>query len=167
MRYIILFFVVVFFSCVDSDKKTKVITINNEFKNEEVKWFKADGNSTIKGVAKFKSIQGDIRFGKEFRIELNPFSAYTKERLHHIYKNNDSGFVYIENGVPKFNPDPKGYHETRKVMCNEDGTFEFKNLPEGEYYIIAFMLWDETGGGIMKRVKLSSNETKNVEMINF
>ncbi|WP_124980470.1 hypothetical protein [Nonlabens xiamenensis] len=168
MRYILFFILAVLFSC--SDKKTKkeiVIDIKNEFKDEDVKWFKNDGTSSIRGIAKFKSINGDIRFGKEFRIELNPYSAYTKERLNHIYKNDDSGYVNIESGIPKFNPDPEGYHQTRKVMCDENGEFEFKNLPEGDYYVIAFMLWDKTGGGIMRHITLSNDQTKIIEMTNF
>jgi len=77
--------------------------------------------------------------------------------------------MYVEDGIPKFTPDPKGYHDTKKTMCNEKGEFEFNNLPLGEYYIIAFMLWDKTGGGIMHRVTLSENydNSQIIEMVNF
>ncbi|WP_299241676.1 hypothetical protein [uncultured Aquimarina sp.] len=168
MRYTLFFLAVIFCSCTDKTTKNETtITIQNEFNEDDVSWFRNTGASTIKGIAKFKSKSGDIRFGKDFRIELNPYSAYTKERLNHIYKNDDSGYVYIENGIPKFIPDPEGYHKTRKIMCNEKGEFEFNDLPAGDYYVIAFMLWDETGGGIMQHIKLSDNETKVIEMINF
>lgn len=167
MRYLLFCLIATLFSCSDQKTRNEAILINNEFKDEEVKWFKKDGTASIKGSAKFKSVTGDIRFGKEFRIELNPYSAYTQERLNHIYKNDDSGYVHVETGIPKFIPDPEGYHQTRKVMCNENGEFEFKNLPEGDYYVIAFMLWDKTGGGIMRHVKLSNNETKVIQMTNF
>ncbi|WP_405206622.1 hypothetical protein [Aquimarina sp. LLG6339-5] len=40
-------------------------------------------------------------------------------------------------------------------------------MPAGEYYVITFMLWDETGGGIMQHIKLSDNETRVIKMINF
>lgn len=146
---------------------TAIIKIVNEFNDEEVSWFKTEGNASIKGIAKFKSKSGDIRFGEEFRIELMPSCRYTKERLNRIYNSKKSGYVHIEDGIPKFTPDPKGYHETKKTMCDKDGKFEFKNLPAGEYYIIAFMLWEKTGGGIMQRVVLSENESEVVEMINF
>ncbi|WP_271765285.1 hypothetical protein [Aquimarina algiphila] len=158
------------FICCSDKQKTKndtPITIVNKFDHEEVKWFKTKGKGTIKGVAKFKSKQGDLRFGEEFRIELMPNCLYTEERLSKIYQNKNSGFIYVEDGIPKFTPDPKGYHETKKTMCNQKGEFKFNNLPKGDYYIIAFMLWDKTGGGIMQHVVLSENESKSIKMINF
>lgn len=157
------------FSCSDTqnNKEGAPIRIVNEFDYEEVKWFKTTGNGSIKGIAKFKSKNGDLRFGEEFRIELMPNCLYTEERLNKIYKNKNSGYVYIEDGIPQFTPDPEGYHETKKTMCNQKGEFEFNNLSAGDYYVIAFMLWDKTGGGIMQHVVLSENESKVIEMINF
>ncbi len=143
------------------------IKIENAFNNEAVQWFKTKGEGAIKGVAKFKSGGGELRYGKDFRIELMPYCSYSEERLGHIYKKKKSGFVHVESGIPKFTPDPEGYHETIKVMCNEAGEFEFKDLPAGEYYVIAFMLWEKTGGGIMRRLKLSEGEVKSIEMMNF
>jgi len=143
------------------------IKIENSFDDEVLKWFKSKGTGTIKGVAKFKSKSGELRYGKDFRIELMPYCEYSEERLGHIYKKKKAGFIHVEDGVPKFTPDPEAYHETIKVMCNEQGEFEYKELPEGKYYLIAFMLWDNTGGGIMRRLKLSEGEAKFVEMVNF
>jgi len=158
-------------SCSNKHKisDNKPIKIVNTFNDEAVKWFKTEGHGTIKGIAKFKSKNGNLRFGKDFRIELMPNCLYTEERLNKIYNDKDSGYVYIEDGIPKFTPDPKGYHETKKTMCNEKGEFEFNNLPLGDYYIIAFMLWDKTGGGIMHRVTLSENydNSQIIEMVNF
>lgn len=171
MKYKLLLIIIglLFFNCSDK-KKTKndtTITIVNDFDYEEVSWFKTKGNSKIKGIAKFKSKSGDIRFGEEFRIELMPNCSYTEERLNKIYNDKDSGYIHIEDGISKFIPDPEGYHDTIKTMCNKNGEFEFNNLPPGDYYIIAFMLWEKTGGGIMKHIILSENETKVIEMINF
>lgn len=171
MKSLLLSFTIIFlcFSC-SSVKKTDSntpIQITSQFDNNEVRWFKTKGNGTIKGIAKFKSKKGEIRFGKTFRIELMPSCSYTKERLQHIYNSKKSGYVYVEDGIPKFIPDPDGYHDTIKTMCNDKGEFEFNNLPSGNYYIIAFMLWDSTGGGIMQHVSLSKGELKSVEMLNF
>jgi hypothetical protein len=158
-------------SCSNKQKKSDntPIKIVNKFNNKDVKWFKIKGNGTIKGIAKFKSKNGNLRFGKDFRIELMPNCLYTEERLNKIYNNKDSGYVYVEDGIPKFTPDPEGYHDTKKTMSNEKGEFEFNNLPLGDYYVIAFMLWDKTGGGIMRRVTLSEidNDSKIIEMVNF
>jgi hypothetical protein len=105
-----------------------------------------------------------------------PFSKYTEERLSHLYADRNAGHIFVQDGVPTFTPDPAGYHETKKTMCNSNGEFEFNNLPSGEYYVIAFMLWDQKmaddktikdGGGIMRRLTLNADEAKHVEMANF
>ncbi len=153
--------------CSPAEKKDTPIAIVNPFDDAAVVWFKSTGDGAIKGTAKFKSKSGDIRYGKEFRIELMPNCLYTEERLNNIYKNTSAGAVNIEDGIPKFTPDPAGYHDTKKTQCNKDGEFEFNNLPAGEYYVIAFMMWDKTGGGIMQHVVLSEQESKVIEMINF
>ena len=169
MKKKVLFFLITFLSLqtFSQKKKERIVEIKNKFEEKEVKWFKESGEGVIKGTAKFESKKGKVRFGSEFRIELQPYSAYTYERLFTIYKNEYKGHVFVEDGVPKFTPDPKGYHETRKTMCNNKGEFVFSNLPDGEYYIIAFMLWDKTGGGLMQKIKLSKGETKIIEMTNF
>ncbi len=155
-------------SCNDSKNNTQTpIKIVSVFDAQEVEWFKSKGTGTISGTAKFKSKNGEVRFGKEFRIELMPSSSYTEERLQHIYHNKQSGAVYAENGILTFTPDPKGYHDTIKMMCDENGMFTYNNLPAGDYYVIAFMLWDTTGGGLMQRVTLSEGETTHIEMKNF
>ena len=145
----------------------KPIVIVNLFDANEVNWFKSKGTGSIKGIAKFKSKDGELRYGEEFRIELMPKCLYTEERLSKIYPSKNSGFIYVEDGIPTFTPDPKEYHDTLKTMCNKDGEFEFQQLPEGEYYVIAFMLWGNTGGGIMQHLVLSEGETKVIEMTNF
>ncbi|WP_025742001.1 hypothetical protein [Aquimarina pacifica] len=149
------------------NKNDQPIKIINQFDTEEIQWFKSNGNGSIKGIAKFKSKSGDIRFGDEFRIELLPNCGYTQERLNHIYQSKSSGYVHVEDGIPKFTPDPEEFHDTMKTMCNKNGEFEFNNLPAGSYYVIAFMLWDQTGGGIMQQVTLSEGESKEIKMINF
>lgn len=74
-----------------------------------------------------------------------PHCRYTEERLNKVYNSRDSGYVYVEDGIPKFTPDPKEYHNTMKTMCNKDGEFEFQYLPEGDYMLLLLC-----GGKIQK-----------------
>lgn len=151
------------------------VPIENEFEEGEISWFSDTGNGSIKGVAQFKSKTGEVKYGSQFRIELMPYTSYTEERLTKIYKESEEGSVFIQDGVPRFIPDPHGYHKTLQTLCDSEGQFEFNQLPEGEYYIIAFMIWDEkvneqkvlNGGGIMRRVSLSEGQMMRVEMLNF
>ncbi|GAA4108799.1 hypothetical protein GCM10022393_05130 [Aquimarina addita] len=161
---------------VKTNNNNTPIPVIHSFEDKEVSWFSTKGAASIKGIAKFKSRNEKIHFGDQFRIELMPFSRYTEERLLKIYNNKDSGVVYLEDGVPRFIPDPEAYHQTIKTTCNEKGEFEFTDLPDGEYYIIAFMIWDQkvdtkitnkTGGGIMQRIHLTEGEVNTVELVNF
>lgn len=147
--------------------KEDPIKIATPYDYEGVQWFKGKGNGNIRGRAQFRSKHGDIRFGKGFRIELMPYCHYTEERLSIIYGDEKAGYVFLEEGIPQFTPDPEGYHDTKKAICNAYGEFEFKDLPSGDYYLVAFMLWDGTGGGIMRKVTLSEGESKFIAMLNY
>lgn len=161
---------------VKTNNKNTPIPIVNNFEEDEITWFSKKGSGIIKGVAKFKSTNEEIRYGSDFWVELMPFTPYTQERLKHIYQNGESGFVNVKDGLIRAIPDPEGYHKTIKVMCDENGEFELDNLPGGDYYVIAFMLWDERtaegdlikdGGGIMKRILLGEGEKQTIELVNF
>lgn len=151
------------------------IPVLSDFDVNTDEWLENSGNGTIKGTAKFKSQSGEIRFGDSFGIELMPTSPYTEERLSKIYGNEESGHVSLSDGIFRFIPDPSGYHATRKTTCDKNGAFEFKNLPSGTYYIVAFMIWEDDsnsaggklGGGIMQRIELGQNEKQTIDMSNF
>lgn len=154
-----------------ANERNTPVAIENEFEEDEMSWFTQSGNGSIGGVAKFKSKAGSVKYGSQFRIELMPYTSYTAERLSKIYNNADSGSIFVQDGVPRFIPDPYGYHKTIQTQCSEEGEFEFANLPMGTYYVIAFMLWDENGelngGGIMRKISLKTGESAQVEMYNF
>jgi hypothetical protein len=172
-KLIFLLLTIVFIGCTAKQplKKDAVIQVNNPFNDKEVSWFKNKGTGNIKGNAKFKSKNGELRYGEQFRVELMPYSLYAEERLGKIYANKNSDYIYLEDGIPKFTPDPEGYHETIKTFCNKNGDFEFNNLPEGKYYVIAFMIWEnqtlKTGGAMMQKITLSESQSKVIKMVNY
>ena len=151
------------------------VPVSNEFEVDAEQWLLSSGDGNISGVAKFKSKKGAIHFGNSFNIELMPSTPYTEERLTKIYGNQNSGSIYMADGVPRFIPDPHAYHMTRKTTCDAQGAFEFKDLAKGSYYIVAFMIWEEEtegamvkkGGGIMQRIELKEGEKTHIKMNNF
>ena len=58
-------------------KKGAVVKLQNDFNTDEVSWFKNKGTGNIKGTAKFKSRNGELLYGEQFKIELMPYSLYT------------------------------------------------------------------------------------------
>ncbi len=151
------------------------IQLENVFNLEEVKWVKTVGNSSIHGKAFIKLKNNETKGCAGFGVELLPVAKYSNERIFKIYGNNDHGQILIEDKIPKFTPDAKGYHDmVIKTKCNANNEFTFNNISFGEYYVIGFIIWDinengkavKTGGAVMKKVKVASN-AKVEALLNF
>ncbi|MCV9387930.1 lipocalin-like domain-containing protein [Reichenbachiella ulvae] len=155
---------------VRSKAENRRVPILGEIEAKNLLWFDEKGTASIEGVAKFKGRDGEIHFGEQFAIELMPYSRYTEERLDRIYGNSQAGSVYVQDGIPSFIPDPAIYHKTIKTYCKDDGSFELNDLPKGEYFVIAFMLWEDEGlkgGGVMKRIELIRDQKQKIKMFNY
>jgi hypothetical protein len=54
----------------------------------------------------------------------------------------------------------------REEVCDAEGDFEFLNVPDGNYYLVAKVIWaipgqynqNYQGGGMMKRVSVNDGE---------
>lgn len=141
----------------------ELVEVKSLFNIEEIKWVKEIGNSSVKGKAFLKLSEGQYKGCAGFNIELLPVAKYSSERIHKIYGNNEQGQVLLKDNPPKFTPDPKEYHEMLiKGKCNENSEFSFSQVNSGDYYIVAFIMWDnevngktiKEGGATMKRVRV-------------
>ena len=79
------------------------------------------------------------------------------------YGNDQQGQILMEQNPPKFTPDVPEYHDMLiKGACDVRGEFNFSTVPAGDYFVIAFIIWDDasgrtprkTGGGVMKRIQV-------------
>ncbi|WP_041324061.1 hypothetical protein [Saccharophagus degradans] len=150
------------------------LPLKTEFDLKEIEWFKAEGSASITGEASLTLKNGTILNCSGYSIELIPTSKYADERIFLTYGNNEFGKVYIEDNPPKFSPDAPEYHSTvRKTICNSEGVFNFRSLPEGSYYLFAFLFpqtkssEDSTrieGGALMRKVTLQEKEYKKIEL---
>jgi hypothetical protein len=147
------------------------IQLESRFDLEEVKWIQAQGNSSISGTA-FLQLNKDEKKGcASFGVELLPVAKYANERILKIYGNNSKGQVLLKDNPPKFIPDHPQYHElVRKTVCDEKNSFTFNDLPAGDYYVIAFIIWkdgkgQEDGGVVMKKLSLGGGENKTIDLM--
>ncbi|RYG12397.1 MAG: hypothetical protein EOO07_19115 [Chitinophagaceae bacterium] len=149
------------------------VELKNEFSVDEIKWVTKKGNSSVYGEAFLKLNDGTLKDCSGFNIELLPAAKYSNERIFKTYGNNNSGQILLEDNPPKFTPDVKEYHEMLiKSTCDNDGKFIFNNVPSGNYYLIAFIIWDanesnkptKTGGAVMKRVEIRENSKHRIEL---
>jgi len=147
------------------------VQLESRFDLEEVKWIQTQGNSTISGTA-FLQLNKDEKKGcASFGVELLPVAKYSNERIFKTYGNNSSGQILLKDNPPKFTPDHPQYHElVRKTVCDTKNNFTFIDLPAGDYYVIAFIIWKDEkgqsdGGAVMKKLSLGSGEKEAVELV--
>ena len=153
----------------------RTIGLASTFSADEVSWVLKPGNSTVTGQAFLRLKDGSLKSCTGFRIELLPAGEYASERIFKTYRNNEQGQVLLEDNPPKFTPDVRVYHDMLlKGGCNHRGEFRFEKVPAGEYYVMAFIIWEEnvggvtrkTGGGVMKRIHVTPGSQLSVKLAN-
>jgi len=139
------------------------IKLDSKFSIDEVSFVKLVGTSTVTGKAFLKLADGSFKNCAGFNIELLPVAAYSNERIARTYGNDQQGQILLEQNPPKFTPDVAEYHDLLiKGVCDARGEFNFSSVPAGNYFVIAFIIWDDlsgptprkTGGGVMKRIQV-------------
>jgi hypothetical protein len=149
------------------------VQLSSTFSIDEVRWVRGSGDSTVSGKAFLKLRDGSVKNCAGFNIELLPVAAYSSERIFKTYGSNEAGQVLLEDNPPKFTPDVKEYHEyLLKSSCDAGGEFRFEQVPAGNYYVMAFIIWDvegstppsKAGGGVMKRIQVTSGSHVLVDM---
>ncbi len=141
------------------------VKLDSVFNIDEVNFVKQRGNSTVTGTASIKLADGTIKNCAGFNVELLPIAAYSKERIVRTYGNDQQGQILLEQNPPKFTPDVPEYHDTLiKGACDERGEFRFSNVPAGDYFVMAFIIWEDAsgatprklGGAAMKRIHVDA-----------
>jgi hypothetical protein len=159
-------FLVAAFSCSAPCVAEESVKLDSVFNIDDVNFVKLPGNSTVTGTASIKLADGTIKNCAGFNMELLPIAAYSKERIVRTYGNDQQGQILLEQNPPKFIPDVPEYHDTLiKGACDEHGEFRFSNVPAGDYFVMAFIIWEDTsgatprkiGGAAMKRVHVAAN----------
>lgn len=144
---------------------SETIPLKSSFDRNEVSWVREKGTASIEGEAFIKLEDGTYKGCSGFNVELLPVGSYSSERIYKTYGNNKSGQILLSESPPKFTPDAEEYHKfVLKSKCDENNRFSFSDVHPGEYYVMAFIIWDgDKGGGVMKRASLISGiETTTV-----
>jgi hypothetical protein len=141
------------------------VALTSTFSADEIAFVKQPGKSTVSGGAVLKLADGSTRNCAGFKVALLPVSAYSSERILKTYGNTREGQILLEQNPPKFTPDVKEYHEMLlEAVCDERGVFRFENVPAGEYFIMAFIIWDGKGGAVMMRTRVDKEDYLHYEM---
>lgn len=143
------------------------VKLESAFSAEEVKFVTQPGGATVSGQAFLKLADGTYKSCAGFNVELLPVAAYSRERIGHTYGNLEQGQILREQNPPKFTPDVPEYHEMLlKGACDAKGEFSFTGVPAGDYFVIAFIMWDKAGGAAMKRIHVAAGSQQEVLLRN-
>ena len=149
------------------------LTVDSPFNLAELKFVREPGNAAISGRAVLELAGGLLKDCAGFKVEMLPVTAYSSERIFKTYGNVQRGQILLEQNPPKFVPDVKEYHELLlKSSCDAQGVFHFENVPAGDYFVMAFLIWEEqagdserkTGGALMQRLRVGNNDRVAIEM---
>jgi len=146
------------------------VPISAPFNKSDVVWFDGTGAGTLKGSAFLRTNGGAVKTCAGYDVQLLPYSPYAAERMRFIYGSDTSGNLFGPRRAWKFTPDePEFYKALRKTVCDANGEFEFDNLPNGDYFVIAKVTWDignvyDESGTMMEKVSIANGATEKVTL---
>lgn len=92
--------------------------------------FRGWGSGAIVGT-----VSGNLRPGAGAPINCNPATSYSKD------------FIERSTGGERLTPaDPRVWTYHRQTVADASGNFEFRGLPQGEYYVYTGIGWGLRGG---------------------
>ncbi|WP_457626979.1 hypothetical protein [Persephonella sp.] len=159
---------VILFSCGGKPDRKETIVLSSGFSMSDVSWFYKKGDNILIGQAFLRTENGTVITCAGYEVQLIPYSEYAAERLRFIYGNDKEGFIPIEKYPKKikFYPDYAEFDRVKKTaVCDANGIFKFKDLPDGTYFVITKIIWYAPrlkGGYLMKRVTLEKGEVREL-----
>jgi len=156
----------------------ETIAISAPFDESEAARVFEDGNNTIFGSAIVHYEAGDTQTTGCVAAYLRRQTAHADERILAIYGDAERGNnaivfgqrIDFEGRRIAFEPDPPAYRENqRRLPCDPQGRFEFQNVADGGYYVIAEVHWFDSdtnlweGRALMRRVNVEGGETISVD----
>lgn len=152
---------------------SEVVNLKNKFNADEIGWVMEKGTSRVFGTAFLTLEDGKKKGCANFHVELLPVAGYSSERIFNNYGNNTAGQILLSQNPPKFNPDVKEYHEMLlSTNCDSENKFRFNDVPKGDYYLIAFIMWGvekdgatkKLGGAVMNKIQVNEGVTIEVNL---
>ncbi|MET2951280.1 hypothetical protein ABXV18_24670 [Vibrio owensii] len=129
-----------------------VTPMNNTFNPTEVEWVKEEGDSIVTGQSFLRTNGGSVVTCAGYEVSLVPVAPYSEERMTLIYGNQTKGYRSLNPFAGGKNPGdaPADYVSyTLNTICDATGTFEFSDVPAGQYFITSGVTWNPTGDAIV------------------
>jgi hypothetical protein len=156
------------FALVGCAVPTKVVQLKNSFDEVETAKLLQRGPNTIKGSALLRQQGGGVVTCAGLPVRLVPVTAYSAERMVHIYGNLYGGFASLEASKRAFEPSSAAYlQNTKETVCDPQGFFKFNDVANGDFYLVTVISWKVReysleGGALAKRISVFGGETKEI-----
>ena len=136
--------------------------VKSKFNASEAAFINKTGNGTIRGQAFLRRNDGMVVYAAGSDVRLIPKSTYADERMNLIY-----GGGKIGRYVQPVNNNAQYISMTKVTRANGEGRFEFKNVADGDYYVVTPVSWMagdiRQGGSLMERVTIRGGN--NVDLV--
>lgn len=133
-----------------SQRKDMVI---GQYDASSTTWSRNTGNAIIEGQGVIRTRGGEARTCAGERAFLIPVSEYGRRRYEARYGRVDRGYLGVhdaaDNPIRFFSDDPTYHQDIRSTVCDASGTFIFKDLPAGEWWVQTEVVW-RTPRGIIQ-----------------
>jgi hypothetical protein len=149
--------------------KAKSYQMTATFDKNEIAWSQKAGTSTIRGSALLRTRGGEVKTCAGYSVEIIPESTYARERMLHIFGQEESG--YASRATPFSSTDDDYVNSIITSTCDAQGVFEATKLAAGTYFVTAKVTWQvpflsyssmTEGGMLMKKISVGISEDKKV-----
>ena len=142
----------------------KPITTLSKFNAAEVAYIHEQGPNTIRGQAFLRQRGGGVVTCAGSEVHLAPAGHYATERIRNIYGTTSRPAQAVARAD---DGDSEYYRYIRIATCDAQGSFTFRDVADGRYFLITVVQWQvheysHEGGALMSPVEVSGGEVAEV-----
>ncbi|MGJ3523581.1 hypothetical protein ACR4XJ_11170 [Nitratidesulfovibrio sp. D1] len=154
-------------------QRPRIVTLATPYDSKEARRKLAPGKNTIRGTATARTPGGEVATCAGKPVTLVPVTAYSSERMFALYGSDDRGALRLGQGAAPppviTNDDPQYLADHPQTVCTDSGTFVFKDIADGQFFIVTGFTWQTAdkkpqGVGLMQRVSVSGGQTRKLDM---
>ncbi|UCE74111.1 MAG: hypothetical protein JSV56_00020 [Methanomassiliicoccales archaeon] len=127
------------------------------------------GTATVRGQAFLKTMVGEVKYAAGNEVVLAPVTSYSTQ----MYETSGNWAIDSWRPYPQYEPrqpDPRRKKYGGYTQGDGEGRFEFKKVPEGEYYLGTYVQWSipqqygyrPQGGTITKKITVEEGKEYNM-----
>ncbi len=141
---------------------TNAQSLSARFEPKEASFIHRHGKATLSGQAFLRRRDGGVVLAAGSRVYLIPSTAYSRERLGHIF-----GGRKFNSGAVRFaETDPRYPKMMRVTKADAEGRFAFAALADGEYFLTTALEWEADGrtrgGQLLEKVSIRNGKDARI-----